>query len=206
MKLEASAEQQSKPTYDGRALRATIIAVVLFLVTTYCAHWLWSRGAFNRAAFERPIQLSSKSSIVVPFSPVQAGDHDVAIQYSPDVASARARDIDREFEAISGKAILRGNGVVMSSATLPVTHYRSSYRADAMILFTEAMQPRTDYALELQLNHVPPSLTGAFGTLRVTLHSNYYYFFPLVGLVAAAAFLGAIAAMLRHIRASRVPE
>ncbi len=186
------------------AVKLSAAIAMLFLgATLSCLYWAYSRGAFGATAFEYPVYLEDSSSVNVHFSVTEKGDHDVEIQYSYD-ASEKVRKVHKDLEQISGKAILRTGGVVLAYATLPVEHERFTNGFGSMILFTRAMEPRTDYDLELEINRLPSTFAGSQGTVRVELDPTYYLIFPQLALLAVWLLLLGLLCTFVSIRWWRV--
>src|ERR1700730_4380107 len=78
------------------------VAVCFFVAALFCLYWAYSRGAFGAALAERSVNLKAGSSVNVPFSVPNKGDHDVEIWY-PRSASD---DVSKNLQEIFGEATL----------------------------------------------------------------------------------------------------
>jgi hypothetical protein len=101
-----------------RSIKFWTVALLLFADAAYCFSWLYTRGAFGRSPIEIPVRLEEGPSLSVPVSVRERGEHYLELQYP----KAGANDIDRELNAVAGKATLTSGGRAVARVNLPVGH------------------------------------------------------------------------------------
>ncbi len=180
----------------SKSLKVSAVKAILLLTAAgYSWYWAQSHGAFYAKILEVPIRLEGGSSVNVPFSVAERGDHDIAIQYSPHASD----DVGKDFDEFSGTATLTSDGAVLVRAELPVAHQRSSKNSVGMVLFSSGMEPSKHYALLLQINRVPPNLTSSPAMMKVELDPNYYFIFWEVKLLGLLLILAGVIPLLRFL-------
>ena len=175
------------------------VAALFLIVALCCLHWLYSRGAFGTAPDEHLVNLKAGSSINVPLSVANRGDHDVEIGYSRNASDDVSQDLTRIF----GKATLRSGGFLVAQVELPVLHTRSDRDGSAMVLFTGPMEPRNHYELSLQIDRIPPDLARSQAVVKTELEHLYPLIFMQVELEMVGLLLIASLCLFLSIRWSR---
>jgi hypothetical protein len=170
----------------------TALALLLFAGAVYCFSWLYTRGAFGRSPIEIPVRLEEGRSLSVTFSVRERGEHYVELQYP----KARAHDIDRELNAVAGKATLTSDGRPVARVNLPVGH-PGIY---SPVLFALPMEPHRDYRLSLEFAHVPPALKDVQPVIKVWMDPHYNLIFPQLELLGALLVVLTLFCLLPGIR------
>lgn len=169
-----------------------VIGILLLAASAYSSYWLYTHGAFGRSPVEIQVQLSEGSSLSVPFSVRERGEHYIELQHE----KAGVHDIDKKLDTIAGKATLSSDGRLIASANLPVGH-RS---ARSMVLFELPMEPHRDYRLSLDVVHLPVVLQGARSTVKVWVDPHYNLIFPQIELETVLLAVLALFCLLPGIR------
>src|SRR6266566_897331 len=161
----------------------TAIGILLLICSSYCWYWLHNHGGFGAAPTEIPVRLEEDSSVSVPFSVRERGEHYVELQYPKSRGSA----IHTQLDAIAGKATLTCDGRLIAHVNLPVGHQSS----DSMVLFELPLEPHRDYRLALEVAHLPDALKETRPTIKVWTDPHYNLIFPQIGLLGV--LLGVLA-------------
>ncbi len=170
----------------------TVLALLLLAGAVYCFYWLYGHGAFGTSPIEIPVHLDEGSRLSTSFYVSEKGQHYIELQY-PKVATY---DIDRELDAIAGKATLTSHGGFIARANLPVGH-RGFY---SMVLFTLSMEPHREYHLSLDVARLPSALKQARPTIKVWVDPHYNLIFPQIELLGVLLVVLALFCLVPGIR------
>jgi len=149
---------------------STGVALLLLAAGGYSWRWAQSRGAFYAKSVEIPIRLQGGSLVNIPFSVAERGWHDVEIQYPKDVSE----DVGKELHTVRGTAIVRSEETVLTQAELPTHHIAYADDSVAMVLLTFEPEPSRHYVLSLQINYIPPNLSGAQAMAKIEVDRDTY--------------------------------
>jgi hypothetical protein len=172
------------------------VAAGFFVAALFCLYWAYSRGAFGNTTEEHLVNLKAGSSINVPLSVANRGDHNVEIRYSRNASD----DVSKGLVEIFGKATLRSGGSVVAEVALPVDQTTSDPDGSAMILFTLPMNPQNHYELSLQVDRIPLELERSQAVVRTELDRLYPLIFLQVEVAIIVLLLMAMLSIFFSIR------